>query len=254
MIGAFVTGLLGSLHCLGMCGPLAMALPGQQKTSKTAYFLGRLAYNSGRIFTYSILGGLVSLIGVAANMFRIQQYVSIGLGAVLVFMAIRTLVRHRRKARQQSVLDRWVYKRFSYFAQNPVPGRLFVLGALNGLLPCGLVYLGLFQAALTSNLWWGMATMAAFGLGTLPLMMGLSLSGQWLKRMLQGRARFVLPSLMLVLGLMLGLRGMALGIPYLSPRMEVNETGQTEVICHTPGEAPPNPSSSQGSPAHPDTE
>lgn len=235
MIAAFVTGLLGSLHCLGMCGPLAMALPGQQKTSKTSYFLGRLAYNSGRIFTYSILGGLVSLIGVAANMFRLQQYVSLVLGAVLIFMALRSLIRHSRKVRKQSFLDRWVYKRFSYFAKHPVPGRLFVLGMLNGLLPCGLVYIGLFQAALTSNFWMGMATMALFGLGTLPLMMGLSLSGQWLRRMLVGRARFVLPSLMLFLGLMLGLRGMALGIPYISPRLELDERGGTIVECHTPG-------------------
>lgn len=233
MIGAFLTGLLGSLHCLGMCGPLAMALPGKPGESQGSFLGGRLAYNSGRIFTYSLLGGIVSFVGMAAAMFEVQQYVSLLLGTILIFMALRSMVRHSKKVRKRSALDRWVFNRFSFFMQRPIPGRLFILGALNGLLPCGLVYIGLFQAALTSNIPTGMLTMAVFGLGTLPMMLGVSLSGNWLRRQLQGKARLILPSLMLVLGIMLGIRGMALGIPYLSPSLNTEADGTVSLECHS---------------------
>ena len=234
MITAFVTGLLGSLHCLGMCGPLAAALPGQGRMNRTQYLLGRLTYNLGRIFTYSILGALVSLVGVAAQMFWLQQYVSVVLGIILIVMAIRGMIKHARKKPSSSPLNRWIIRRYSYFLQNPMPGRLFLLGTLNGLLPCGLVYLGLFQATLAPSLWEGMAIMAMFGLGTLPLMMGISLSGNWIRKNLLGRAKLVLPSLTLILGLMLGVRGMALGIPYLSPKLEWDAEGKAKVGCHIP--------------------
>lgn len=236
MIAALITGLVGSLHCLGMCGPLAMALPGQPGTTRY-FFWGRLSYNLGRIGVYALLGGLVSLLGLAAAFLKLQQFVSIALGIVLIGLALRSLFSHRRKVARQTWAEGWVFKRFSWFMQHPVPGRLFILGGLNGLLPCGLVYIGLFQAALAPSPWEGMATMALFGAGTLPVMLTASLSGQWLRRHLLSRAKYVLPGLMLCMGLMLGLRGMALDIPYLSPKVVVTTDGKFHVSCHVGPEA-----------------
>ncbi len=232
MIAAFLTGLLGSLHCLGMCGPLALALPGARNFG-AAYVGGRLLYNLGRVTSYAFLGGLVSLIGVAATMFEVQQYMSLVTGGILIFMALRTLFFHHQGTTRSNRLTRWVHGQFGRLMQQTGAEKLYLLGMLNGLLPCGLVYIGLFQAALAPSVGEGMALMALFGLGTWPVMVGMSLSGNWLRQRLMGRTKRILPILMLVMGMMLTVRGMALGIPYLSPKIEPTGTGQAELpVCH----------------------
>lgn len=156
------------------------------------------------------------------------------MGALLIALAIKGFIQHKRKSQASNFLFRWVSATMGRFFASPHPSNLFTIGLLNGMLPCGLVYIGLFQAALATSPWEGMAVMAVFGLGTWPMMLGVSLSGPWLRRNLMGRVRSVLPALMLVTGLMLSLRGMALGIPYLSPKMELNEGGAAEITCCTP--------------------
>lgn len=244
MIAAFFTGLLGSLHCLGMCGPLAFALPaapvfgmeGQAVKAgpSPSHIAGRLLYNVGRLVSYAFLGAMVSMVGVAAAMFDLQRYASLLMGGILILLAIRGFLRHGKSSSPSSPVFKWLSSQMGRFLGNPHPMNLFTIGLLNGLLPCGLVYIGLFQAALAPSPFEGMAIMALFGLGTFPMMIGVSLSGPWLRRNLMGRVRRVLPILMLITGVMLSLRGMALGIPYLSPKMEQAQGGAADIVCCEP--------------------
>lgn len=232
MIAAFLTGLIGSLHCLGMCGPIALSLPGLEEKG-WKYFLGRLLYNFGRLLTYSILGGIVALLGVAAALFDIQRWFSLGLGILLLLLALREYGIFGKGIRSQdNLMSRsWRQGMGRLMRIRGLMG-LFLIGLMNGILPCGLVYAGLFLAA-NSDAWWvGSVKMALFGLGTLPLMLTVSWSGKWLTGWLRTRSRLVMPMLMTFLGLLFLVRGMALGIPYLSPRMEVgSKPGTVKMSC-----------------------
>lgn len=232
MIGAaFLIGLLGSLHCLGMCGPIALALP-VRKEKRSVYLAGRVLYNLGRVVTYSVLGGLVALLGVGAQLFEMQQGFSIAMGGMLVLWALgemgwRWLPRLRPMARITS----WVRQQLSARFGRGTPTGLFTIGLLNGLLPCGFVYTGLFVAALTASPWEGMAAMALFGLGTFPVMFLLSFSAKWVTVRLRSRLNRAMPIVMLAFGVLFVLRGMSLGIPYLSPQQEIHADGTTKVNC-----------------------
>lgn len=232
MLAAFITGLVGSLHCLGMCGPIALSLPsGEQKG--WSYFSGRVLYNFGRLLTYSILGGLVALLGVAASLFDAQRYFSLGLGGVLILLA---LVHFGLFGKRSQVADNFLNRAWRRGMGRVMrirgAGGMFVLGLMNGILPCGLVYAGLFLAANSGTAWEGSLKMASFGLGTMPLMLTLTWSGGWIRNWLRLRARLVMPVVMSFLGIMFLLRGMALGIPYLSPRMEAgSKPGKVKMSC-----------------------
>ncbi|MBK9448861.1 MAG: sulfite exporter TauE/SafE family protein [Bacteroidetes bacterium] len=232
MLAAFLTGLVGSLHCLGMCGPIALALPGTERQG-WRYLLGRLLYNVGRLLTYSMLGGIVALLGVAAAMFEMQRWFSLALGAILILIALKHYgVFGKRAQSSDNFLNRAWRRGMGKIMQIRGLGGLFALGLMNGILPCGLVYAGLFLAANSTYAWEGMAKMALFGLGTLPLMLSLSWSGKWLTGWLRNKSRFVMPVVMTFMGTLFLLRGMALGIPYLSPKMEAgSEPGKVKMSC-----------------------
>lgn len=219
---AFVLGFLGSLHCAGMCGPLALALP-QTGSSPAAYTLGRLAYNGGRILTYCALGLAFGLLGKTFAMAGVQQWASIALGVALLagLLASRKLavwgpvtrVLQGIKAPMGRLL-----KRRSTLA-------LGGLGMLNGLLPCGLVYVACAGAAATNGIVAGIQYMAVFGLGTLPMMLAISMSGRLVPMNLRLRLRGLIPASVFMLAALLILRGMALGIPYVSPKAPVSGDG-----------------------------
>lgn len=229
MLAAFLTGLVGSLHCLGMCGPIALALPAG--AGGAHYFWGRVLYNLGRVMTYGALGALVAMMGVAAAMFDVQRWFSLGLGGVMLVLALYHYGAFGRRMQGDNRLSRAWRRAMGRVMQVRGLGGMLSLGLLNGLLPCGLVYAGLFLAADSRAAWEGAAKMALFGLGTVPLMLGLSWSGRWLGAWLRPRARFIMPIVMAFLGLMFIVRGMALGIPYLSPRLEQAPAGEVRMSC-----------------------
>jgi uncharacterized protein len=222
---AFILGLVGSLHCAGMCGPLALALP-PAGNNAPAYFLGRLAYNLGRIATYCALGLVFGLVGATLWLAGIQRWVSIALGVALLIglFASRRLVRWNPVL---LVVDR-LKSRMSVLLRRRSVGSLAVLGLLNGLLPCGLVYAACAGATATGSVRAGVEYMAAFGAGTVPMMLALSLSGNLVPISLRLRLRKAIPVCLFLLGTLLILRGMSLGIPYLSP----NLSGGRPSCCH----------------------
>jgi uncharacterized protein len=232
MLAAFLTGLVGSLHCLGMCGPIALSLPGTESQG-WRYLMGRLLYNFGRIATYSILGGIVALMGVAASMFEVQRWFSLGLGVVMIVLALHHYgVWGKKMIQSDNFFTRSWRRGMGRVMQIKGSGGMLALGLMNGILPCGLVYAGLFLAANSTTAWEGMGKMALFGLGTVPLMLSLSWSGKWLGGWLRQRSRVIMPTMMAFLGIMFLLRGMALGIPYLSPRLEQGSgPGKVKMSC-----------------------
>ncbi|MCU0787517.1 MAG: sulfite exporter TauE/SafE family protein [Verrucomicrobia bacterium] len=224
---AFMLGFAGSLHCAGMCGPIVLAMPAIGRNWATQV-MGRLAYNLGRITTYGLLGLGFGLLGHVLNLLGVQRWLSIVAGLVILLglfawplrgsLAIIALPVGRLKAALGSMLQRRTV------------GSQFLFGGLNGLLPCGLVYVACAGAAATGSVSGGIQYMLLFGLGTVPMMFGLGVAGRFLHARLQGRMQRVIPVALAVMGALLILRGLSLGIPYLSPDLSDGPGGGA--CCH----------------------
>lgn len=220
---AFLLGLLGSAHCVGMCGPIALALSGGQ-ASRARFVAGRCAYNAGRVVTYALIGIPFGLFGQALRMAGLQQALSITAGVVLLLGAL-AYTGAGRWWHPSGSLANWTggMKRLwaRLIVQRSLPA-LFGVGLLNGLLPCGLVYAALVGAAATGSAQSGALFMLVFGLGTFPVMLAVSLAGH----LLQARARRILQPLipvgLAIVASLLIIRGLGLGIPYLSPAFHNN--------------------------------
>jgi len=221
---AFMIGIVGSFHCVGMCGPLALALP-LSNNSFIAKFSGAFIYNAGRIVTYSVFGLIFGLIGQTAGLFGFQQWLSIGTGAVILLFIIIP-----KKYKMQHVASGYTTRFFSkirlelgrLFTQKN-NSSLFVIGLLNGLLPCGLVYMAVAGAIAAGDIGSSVLFMAAFGFGTLPIMWSIAFFGNYVGVSLRQKIRRVYPYMMALMACLLILRGMGLGIPYVSPKMNAEK-------------------------------
>jgi hypothetical protein len=236
-IVAFSIGMVGSFHCVGMCGPLALALP-LSNDSYAAKFWGSFIYNAGRVVTYSMFGMIFGLIGQTAALFNFQQWLSIGTGILIIFFIIAP-----QKYKIQSKASGYTNAFFSriraalgkLFKQKN-NSSLFVIGLLNGLLPCGLVYMATAGAIAAGSVGKSALFMAAFGLGTLPIMWSIAFFGNYVGVSFRQKIRRVYPYMMTLMACLLILRGMGLGIPYVSPKMD---TAKKEVhgCCAKPDES-----------------
>ena len=221
---AFILGLAGSLHCAGMCGPLALAVSSAGGARPTP-FAGCLAYNLGRVVTYASLGLGLGLAGQSLAVFGVQRWISLGIGA-LILAGLFT-------GRRLVGVGWWVgavetlKSPLSRALRRPTVGSLAVLGLLNGLLPCGMVYAA-GGAALAAGGWReGVLYMMLFGSGTLPVMLGIAMFGQAMPFRWRLRLQGFTPVVLAITGTLLILRGLELGIPYLSPAV-----GDGCVHCH----------------------
>ena len=211
---AFLLGLVGSAHCAGMCGPLALALPRTGDTS-ALFLAGRLAYNAGRILTYSLLGALFGLLGQTFAVAGLQRWVSLVAG-ILILVSLVASSRFALGLPATRVVG-WLKTSLGRLLQHRSVAAVFSLGLLNGLLPCGLVYVACAGATATGSVVDGSASLLAFGLGTIPMMLAFGLAGPRLQLALRFRLQRLIPVSLAVVGGLLILRGLALGIPYLSP-------------------------------------
>lgn len=225
---AFTLGFLGSFHCVGMCGPIALALPGGGN-DKLLFTANRLSYNIGRITTYALVGLLFGLLGKGFAMAGLQKSLSVALGILVLAMAFLPA------AFSQSVnpggrlgkLVSWLKKKMQLQFRRRSYLSVYTIGLLNGLLPCGLVYLAAAGAVTQPAPWLGAVFMAAFGAGTLPAMLVLAFAGNFLSLHWRNGIRRLMPVATVIVGLLLIVRGLELGIPYLSPVLALVEKGMT---------------------------
>ncbi len=203
----FTLGLLGSFHCIGMCGPIALAIPGENSSPKSLFFRG-LLYNSGRIFTYTIIGSVFGLLGMGATIAGYQHILSISLGVLIIVFALFPHLKIPGK------LNSW-YIDFTQKLTNLISGLYkrksnvssFLIGLLNGFLPCGFVVTALAAALITSSVFHSAAYMALFGLGTLPTMLMLNMAPGFVSPKFRSKLRPFSTYFAIIIGLILIWRG-----------------------------------------------
>ena len=219
---ALALGLLGSLHCAAMCGPLMLALP-VPPGGPLRFTLGRIVYQLGRVTTYGLLGIVAGLVGKSIFLAGIQRWLSIALG-VAILLGFLVAKKVSLAAPVVRLVGKLKAAMSAQLRQRSFRS-LALLGMLNGLLPCGLVYVALAGAVSRSTILDGVLYMAVFGLGTLPTMLGISLSGKLFPPVWRAKLRGAIPIAVCALAGLLILRGMALGIPYLSPDLAAASPG-----------------------------
>ncbi len=243
MLVAFILGLVSSLHCVGMCGPIAMMIPNsglripdsnsiRNPQSGIRNLYSTLLYNSGRITTYAVYGLVFGLIGRSFAWFGWQQKISITLGVIIILALLIPRIIKTQNFYSTFVNSIMVKLRaeLSKLLFKGNPASLYGLGLLNGLLPCGMVYLALAGAVATGNAINGSMFMALFGLGTLPAMGTISFFGGMVRPALRTSARKLFPAMMVLMATLLILRGLNLGIPYVSPSLNI--TSSAAIECH----------------------
>jgi uncharacterized protein len=220
LLGGFLLGLAGSLHCAGMCGPIAIALPGGRvQKFASGQTVQKLLYQLGRVTTYSILGVLVGLTGSAIRLAGYSRTLSVASGVLMIVAAIAQFSFRR----DWSILSpfrgsvTWLQQRLKTLLATRGALAHFGIGLANGLLPCGLVTTALFGALASGSIYSGAAYMALFGLGTVPLMSAIALGFAALPCNWRKRLPLIAPIAGLALGALVLVRGMGLGIPYVSP-------------------------------------
>lgn len=214
---AFILGFLGSMHCVVMCGPIALTLKGQNNLNR--FVLSRLLYNLGRVTTYALFGVVFGLMGRGIVLADYQQLLSIFLGSMMLFMAVAIYQHYQTNKINYylSKVSRSIRTVFGRFIKSTSPLSSFLVGVTNGFLPCGLVYAALIGALASGQVIAGSTYMAVFGLGTFPAMLIVSLTGHFFSKKINANVHKLSSVFVFVLGTLLILRGMELSIPYLSP-------------------------------------
>ncbi|TRZ50973.1 sulfite exporter TauE/SafE family protein [bacterium] len=226
----FIIGLLGSLHCIGMCGPIALALPaGTFKSYR--FYAGRIIYNLGRTATYATLGAISGIVGKNLALAGMQRRVSITTGVVIILIvlipqAVRTNMIYKLPF---GAFTNKLKESFGALFKKGALSAMFFIGIVNGFLPCGFVYMGLAGALGTGDFARGILYMALFGLGTLPIMFSVSLAGNFINVKIRQRLSRIIPSLAILLAVIFILRGMNLGIKYISPKTDKFPGSDTEM-------------------------
>jgi len=221
LVSAFIIGFLGSFHCIGMCGAIALSLPVHHYSAikKNA---GIMLYNGGRLLTYTLLGLIFGLLGQSFSLVGFQQWLSISLGIILLLSVIVPQFPLFRSGKISFItvgINKLKSSLGNLFSKRGLRF-LFGIGLLNGLLPCGLLYIGIAGAIASQNVTQGALFMLFFGLGTVPTMYAVAIAGQFISIRFRTVVRRSVPYAVSVMALLLILRGLNLGVPYLSPAFD----------------------------------
>lgn len=229
---ALIFGLISSLHCIGMCGPIAMMLP-VDHASPTKKAIQIILYHLGRLTSYGILGLLFGLLGRGFYMAGIQQQLSIAVGVGMILLAIvpeRVLARYNFSKPVYRLISK-IKSSLGQQFKRKTPDALFTIGLFNGLLPCGLVYAALFGAIAMQNVTFGVAYMVLYGLGTVPMMSAVVYASSLLSMPFRNKLQKAVPIITVIIGVLFVLRGMGLDIAYISPG-NMNLFVQANANCH----------------------
>lgn len=211
-------GVLGSFHCIGMCGPLAMSLPVHQLTSFRKSIAITL-YNLGRATTYALLGVLFGIIGLTFSLFKVQQWLSIVAGVAILLVLLFQQFGNPNSNKITYFTNQVKTKLAKYLTSDKSTLSYLNIGILNGLLPCGLVYVALAASFAAGSVVNGALLMFGFGLGTFPAMAATMFFGKFISLNVRKKINQATPYLIMGVAVLLILRGLNLGIPYISPTM-----------------------------------
>ena len=193
---------MGSFHCAGMCGPIAIALPLHGNTIPQKIFGGAL-YNIGRTITYGIMGAIFGLLGQGIQMIGFQQKVSVIMGAIMIISVFFPAIFKNQYNLDKSwfsfvgKLKKTIGQMFTIRSFSS----LFFIGMLNGLLPCGLVYMAIAGAIGMGTVTNGALYMILFGLGTIPMLLAISLAGNIMSLAVRKKINKLIPVLVVVVGI-----------------------------------------------------
>ena len=231
-LSALILGLLGSLHCIGMCGPIAFMLPVDR--TNTVRKVGQISiYHAGRLLAYGIIGLMFGLIGKSLYIFGMQQHLSIAIGVLMILIV---LLPHKFFSKYNfskpifSLISK-VKSALGQALKKKSSDTLLTIGFLNGFLPCGLVYMAVLGAIAAGQAVQGSLYMVLFGIGTIPLMTTAIYLGKFLNVKTKNRIQKAIPAVVILIGLLFILRGLGLGIPFISP-VPVQEMAASTIECH----------------------
>ena len=233
VFAGFILGLLGSLHCIGMCGPIAMMLP-VSKTNTTKKHVQILLYHLGRIVTYSLLGVVFGLVGKGLLLTGLQQQLSIIIGVIMILLVVFPKISHTltfKISPLTTVLNKLklqlglYLKKESYYA-------IFTIGFFNGFLPCGMVYLALVGAIAMESLFESTLYMFLYGLGTVPLLSVLIYVKDAFSNTFRNKLQKAIPVFVVVIVVLFIIRGLGLDIPYISPSDNSLFLSGSPKLCH----------------------
>ena len=235
LTSALVLGLLGSLHCLGMCGPIAFMLPLDQENNlkKTTQLS---IYHFGRLLAYGVIGVLFGLLGKGLSLFGIQQKLSIGIGVLMILLVLipgKYLNGHKCLSPIYSIIGK-VKSKLGAELKKKTPDTFLTIGFLNGFLPCGLVYMALLGAIAMGSPLEGGLYMMIFGLGTVPLMSLVVYSKGMFSSSIKFKIQKLIPVFVVIIGILFIVRGLGLGIPYVSPKSAPADSVSATIECHQP--------------------
>ncbi|MCF6346931.1 MAG: sulfite exporter TauE/SafE family protein [Flavobacteriaceae bacterium] len=229
---AFILGLLGSFHCIGMCGPIAFALP-VDRTNKSKMVFQTFLYHFGRLSSYALIGLIFGLVGKGLYLAGFQQRLSILMG-VLMILIVLIPVQFFNKYNFSKPLYKfigYVKTKLGFYLKRKTNSTFLAIGFFNGFLPCGLVYMALIGAIAASDAINGSIYMFLFGLGTVPMMSVAVLAGNFLKISIRNKIQKTIPVFIVIIGLLFILRGLGLGIPYISPSDEKLQISNNVAAC-----------------------
>jgi len=237
LYAAFTLGLLGSLHCIGMCGPLVIAVP-TSASSKAKFLFERIVYNIGRALCYAVIGFIFGFVGNKILLVEAQQYISLILGVVLLISVAVPLSFSVKfnSAKPIRKFNGFVKSAYSNLFMKRGLSVLFAMGFMNGLLPCGLTYTALIGATVVADAYQSSLFMFTFGIGTIPALVAVSFAGKIASLKFKKILSKAMPVMSVLLAVILILRGLNLGIPLVSPKINQVHT-QTETktdvdCCH----------------------
>lgn len=223
-------GTMGSLHCVGMCGPLALSLPVSRLTL-TGKMMATLLYNLGRTTTYASLGAIFGLLGLSFGLVGMQQSLSIAIGVLILIVLLwpknKLLITGNGKLQY---FFSAVRNRLGKLLKKEKYQSIYLIGLLNGLLPCGLLYMALAAAVTTASIEKSILFMIFFGLGTIPLMWAFSFFGSFINLKGRQQLRKLVPVMFFFMACLLILRGLGLGIPFVSPAIQNNKAAAMECV------------------------
>jgi len=220
---AIIFGLLGSFHCIGMCGPIAFMLP-VDRSNSTRKIVQIIIYHLGRIFAYALLGLFFGLVGRSLYLFGIQQQLSIIIGVLMIVVALiptQTFNKYNFSKPIYKIISK-VKAGLGKALKKKTNDTFLTIGFLNGFLPCGLVYMAVFASMASGSAIQSSLYMVLFGLGTIPLMTSAIYLGKFLNATIKQRITKAIPVFVIIIGILFIIRGLGLGIPYLSPNPMVD--------------------------------